>query len=100
MKDKNLRPVYLHKFIFVSVTVVNIFALVPCFQFLYFFCCLAQLDVYFCIDASVLGNFLVNYITISFSSNIMCHEVSWLVASSMNKSAYPLEDHISNWISL
>ena len=62
------------------MTVVNIvglkFIFVPCFQFLCFFYCLAQLAVYFHVDASVLWNFLVNCETISCSSNV-CHEVSW-----------------------
>jgi hypothetical protein len=61
------------------VTVVNIvflkFIFVPCFQYLRFFCCLVQLGVYFHVDVSVLGNFLVNYVTISCSSNVY-HEVS------------------------
>lgn len=84
------------------MTVVNIvvlkFIFVPCFQYLCFFCCLVQLGVYFPVDAYVLGNFLVDYVTIRCSSNVY-HEVSWLVTLSLSKRAYLLEDHFGIWIS-
>jgi len=57
-----------------------------------------QLGVHFHVDASVLENFLVSCVTISCSI-IVCHEVSWLVTSLVNKRAYLLEDHIGIWIS-
>lgn len=54
--------------------------------------------MYFYVDAFLLGNFLFNCITMSFSRN-MCREGSWLVTSLVNKRIYLLEDHVSVHIS-